>query len=185
MLVGRGVSVGTGVAVPVGASGVWVDVGVWVGSDVRVGTGVAVDSATRVAVGFSAVETSVAAIAVGACVGWVGPQAAKNRTAAVTVTSNSLSHLQALLALFCRARLRSWSLIGHLPDTDVPPHDDGCIPRSHLGNRGPGSSQYTIDCVEIQNGIRFDRSRDPCYAVEDYVCGPNLCNDIEPNIGAP
>jgi hypothetical protein len=185
VLVGRGVSVGTGVAVPVGVSGVWVDVGVKLGRDARVGTGVAVGSETWVAVGFSEAETSVATIAVGACVGWVGPHAARNRTPAPTVTSSNLCHLQALPALFCRARPRTSSLIGHLPDTDVPPHGDGCIPRSQLGNRNSGPSKYTIDRVEIQNGIRFDRSHDLCYAVEDYVCGLNLCNDIEHNIGAP
>ena len=55
-------------------------------------------------------------------------------------------------------------------------------------NPGTGGSvpyQYTIDRVEIQNGIWFDRKHDLCYAVEDYVCGLNLCNDIERNIGAP
>jgi hypothetical protein len=184
VLVGQSVSVGTGVAVPVGVSRVRVDVGVWVGSDVRVGTDVAVGSDTLVAVGVSEVETPVAAIVEGACVGWVGPQAAKNRTPVATVTS-SICHRQALPALFCRARLRPSPLIGHLPDTDVPPHGDECIPRSQLGNWGPGSHQYTIDRVEIQKGIRFDRRRDLWYAVGEYVYGPNLCNDIERNIGAP
>jgi hypothetical protein len=152
VLVGRGrVLVGRGVAVSVGASGVRVDVGVWVGGDVRVGTGVEVGSDTWVAVGFSEVETSVAAMIVGAFVGCADPQAANNRTPAATVTSSSPCHLQVLSDPFCRARLRTSSLIGHLPDTDLLPHGDGCIPRSQLGNQGPVRYQYTIDRVEIQN----------------------------------
>jgi hypothetical protein len=32
---------------------------------------------------------------------------------------------------------------------------------------------------------RFDMQPNLCYPGPDHVCGPNLCNDIEPNIGAP
>ena len=129
VLVGRGVLVGKGVAVAVGLSGVPVDVGVWVGSGVLVGTGVAVRSGMLVAVAFSDVETTVTAMAVGACVGWVGPQADKSSAPAATVTSRSINNVQALLALVRRARPRPSSLIGHLPDT-CPPHGNGCIPQS-------------------------------------------------------
>jgi uncharacterized protein YjlB len=94
VLVGRGrVLVGRGVAVSVGASGV------------RVGTGVAVRSGIPVAVGFSEVEASVAAMIVGAFVGCADPQAAKIRTPAATVTRSTICNVQASPALFGRARL--------------------------------------------------------------------------------